>query len=70
MTQMVVNKNRNANFRLNAKERKQLLIWGSILILAMICLIYLITPAPNSQQPPATGGKQTGTAHWNSPVSA
>jgi len=69
MTQMVVNKSRNANFRLSAKERKQLLLWGTLLILAMICLIYLITPA-DSQPQPATGGKQTGTVHWDNPVAA
>jgi hypothetical protein len=49
---MVLDKNRKANFRLSARERKQFLFWGSIFILAMICLMYLITPSTNAVRVP------------------
>jgi hypothetical protein len=59
---MVIDKNRSAKYRLSSKERKQLLLWGSILILAMIGLIYLITPSANPTQQPDAGQKQNGAA--------
>jgi hypothetical protein len=52
ITRMVLDKNRKANFRLSARERKQFLFWGSIFILAMICLMYLITPSTNAVRVP------------------
>jgi hypothetical protein len=66
---MVIEKNRNANFRLSSKERKQLLFWGSILILAMLCLIYLITPSGNSPQQPVPTQQETGNTSSNKPAS-
>jgi hypothetical protein len=64
---MVIEKKRT--FRLSSRERKQLLLWGSILILAMLGLIYLITPAsagapiPKQQTKEADQAKPVA-AHW------
>jgi hypothetical protein len=66
---MVIEKNRNTNFRLSSKERKQLLLWGSILVLAMLCLIYLITPSDNSPQKPVPTQQETGNTNRNKPAS-
>jgi hypothetical protein len=67
---MVVEKNRNANFHLSSRERKQLLLWGSILIVAMLGLIYLITPSGNPPEQPAPEQQQTRNANHGKPVSA
>ena len=62
---MVIEKKRT--FRLNSKERKQLLLWGSILILAMLGLIYLITPAGAGSVTPK---QQTREVNQPKPVAA
>ena len=67
---MAVEKNRNASFHLSPRERKQLLLWGSILIAAMLGLIYLITPSGNPAQQPAPEQQQSENADHGKPVSA
>ena len=62
---MVIEKKRN--FRLSSRELKQLLLWGSILILAMLGLIYLITPAGAG---PSTPKQQTREAGHEKPIAA
>lgn len=62
---MVIEKKRT--LRLSSKERKQLLLWGSILILAMLGLIYLITPAGAG---PSAPKQQTSEANRAKPVAA
>ena len=54
-------------FRFSSRERKQLLLWGSILILAMLGLIYLITPAGAG---PSTPKQQTREAGHEKPIAA
>jgi hypothetical protein len=59
---MVNAKNRNAAGSLSPKERRQLLFWGSILLIAMLGLIYLITPSGNPQEKSSPAKRQTGHA--------
>jgi hypothetical protein len=65
---MAIGKNRNANFRLTSRERRQLLLWGSVLILAMLCLIYLITPSGNPPQKPVPAPQETGNSNSTKPA--
>ena len=58
-TQMVNERNRSAIAGLSPKERRQLLLWGSILLIAMLGLIYLITPRGNPEQKPEPARQQT-----------
>ena len=67
-TQMLHVKNRTAG-RLTPKERRQLLLWGSLLILAMLCLMYLIAPSGNPPQKPVPAQQETGNANSTKPAS-
>src|SRR5262249_12283115 len=64
---MLYVKNRTAG-RLTPKERRQLLFWGSVLILAMLCLMYLIIPSANTPQKPAPAQQQTGKSNSAKPA--
>jgi len=59
---MVTAKNRNGAGSLSSKERRQLLFWGSILLIAMLGLIYLITPSGNPPEKSSPAKRQTGHA--------
>ena len=59
---MVNPKNRSAAASLSPKERRQLLFWGSILLIAMLGLIYLITPSGSPPQKSSPAKRQTGHA--------
>jgi hypothetical protein len=59
---MVTAKNRNGASSLSPKERRQLLFWGSILLIAMLGLIYLITPSGSPPQKSSPTKRQTGHA--------
>src|SRR5262245_55361264 len=65
---MLYVKNRTAG-RLTPKERRQLLLWGTVLLLAMLCLIYLITPSGNPPQKPAPAQQETGNSNSTKPTS-
>jgi hypothetical protein len=59
---MAIEKSRNATASLSSKERRQLLFWGSILLLAMLVLIYLITPSGSPAEKSAPAKTQAGYA--------
>jgi len=60
-------KNRKAG-SLTPKERRQLLLWGSVLILAMLCLIYLLTPSGNPPQKPVPAQQETENSKSTKPA--
>jgi hypothetical protein len=66
---MANGKNRSAGTSLSPKERRQLLFWGSILLIAMLGLIYLITPSSNPPQKSTPAKRQTGHANRSAPAS-